>query len=78
MKADIHPRYDTTTITCACGHVVNTRSSGRNMKINTCGVCHPFYTGSTKLVDTEGRVDRFRKKYAASTAAAAAVAAAKK
>jgi large subunit ribosomal protein L31 len=69
MKADIHPRYEDTTISCACGNVIKIRSTGRNMKVNSCGVCHPFYTGSTKLVDTEGRVDRFRKKYAANATA---------
>jgi large subunit ribosomal protein L31 len=71
MKANIHPRYEETTITCACGAVVKVRSTGRNMKVNTCGTCHPFYTGNAKLVDTEGRVDRFRKKYAGHASASA-------
>jgi large subunit ribosomal protein L31 len=70
MKADIHPRYEETTISCACGNVVTVRSTGRKMHVNTCSNCHPFYTGSTKLVDTEGRVQRFQKKYANLTPAA--------
>ena len=63
MKADIHPKYEEATITCACGNVIHTRSTKKEMHVNTCGACHPFYTGSTKLMDTEGRVDRFNKKY---------------
>lgn len=70
MKADIHPLYEDATITCACGNVIPTRSTKKTMHVNTCGKCHPFYTGSTKLMDTEGRVDRFNKKYGKGVAAA--------
>ncbi len=72
MKADIHPKYVEATITCACGNVIHTRSTKAEMHVNTCGACHPFYTGSTKMIDTEGRVDRFKKKYAKVAATAAA------
>jgi large subunit ribosomal protein L31 len=64
MKADIHPEYKDTTITCACGNVFNLRSAGEKMHINTCAQCHPFYTGQAKFIDTEGRVEKFRKRYA--------------
>ena len=77
MKAEIHPEYMEATITCACGNVVKTRSTAKTMHVNTCSHCHPFFTGQAKFMDTEGRVDRFRKRYAA-TAAATAAAAAKK
>ncbi len=62
MKPDIHPSYTDTTITCACGATYNTRSTKR-YNIDICSACHPFFTGKAKLVDTEGRVERFRKKY---------------
>ena len=64
MKADIHPEYKETTITCACGNVFNLPSAGSDMHINTCANCHPFYTGQAKFIDTEGRVEKFRKRYA--------------
>lgn len=63
MKNDIHPEYKDAEITCACGNVVKTRSTVEKMHVNLCSACHPFFTGSAKLVDTEGRVDRFRKRY---------------
>ncbi|MGE4489565.1 MAG: 50S ribosomal protein L31 [Kiritimatiellales bacterium] len=63
MKKTIHPEYDDAEISCACGHVVKTRSTVKKMHVNLCSACHPFFTGSAKLVDTEGRVDRFRKRY---------------
>lgn len=63
MKEGIHPAYETTTITCACGHVIETGSTKKDIKIEICSACHPFFTGKQKLVDTEGRIDRFRKKY---------------
>ncbi len=63
MKADIHPEYIETTITCACGEVIHTRSTIKNLKVEVCSKCHPFYTGTQKIMDTEGRVERFRKKY---------------
>lgn len=64
MKKDIHPKYDTCTVTCACGNRFETRSVKEEIKIDICNVCHPFFTGKMKLIDTEGRVDRFNKKYA--------------
>ena len=67
MKADIHPSYEETTITCACGEVIQTRSTMKNLKVEICSKCHPFYTGMQKIVDTEGRVERFRKKYGKKT-----------
>ena len=63
MKAGIHPDYKETTITCACGNVINTRSTKENIKVEICSKCHPFYTGKQKLVDTGGRVDRFKKRF---------------
>ena len=63
MKKDIHPEYTDAEISCACGNVVKTRSTVKKMHVNLCSACHPFFTGSAKLVDTEGRVDRFRKRY---------------
>ncbi len=63
MKAGIHPDYKETTITCACGNVISTRSTKENIKVEICSKCHPFYTGKQKLVDTGGRVDRFKKRF---------------
>ena len=63
MKQDIHPGYKVTTISCACGESFQTRSTKENVRLDICSVCHPFYTGKQKLIDTEGRVDKFRKKY---------------
>ncbi len=68
MKANIHPEYPETTITCACGEVIHTRSTATNLKVEVCSKCHPFYTGTQKILDTEGRVERFRKKYSGTTA----------
>lgn len=62
-KEGIHPNYEETTITCACGNVIHTRSTKKNIKVEICSKCHPFYTGKQKLVDTGGRVDRFNKRY---------------
>jgi len=64
MKKEIHPDYIEAEVSCACGNVVKTRSTVEKMHINICSACHPFFTGSAKLVDTEGRVDRFNKRYA--------------
>lgn len=72
MKAGIHPDYDNATITCACGSVVVTRSTRGSFSTDVCSACHPFYTGKQKLLDVAGRVDRFRKKYAAKPGAPAA------
>ncbi|AGT44841.1 50S ribosomal protein L31 [Treponema pedis] len=63
MKKDIHPKYEETTITCACGNVINTRSTAKDIKVEICSQCHPFFTGKQKLVDTAGRIDRFKKRY---------------
>ena len=63
MKAGIHPKYEQTTIRCACGAVYNTGSTKKNITVDICANCHPFYTGKQKLVDTSGRVDKFNKRY---------------
>ena len=64
MKKGIHPEYKKTTITCACGNVINTGSTKENLKIEVCSACHPFYTGAkSRMVDKGGRVERFKKKY---------------
>lgn len=64
MKADIHPKYEMTIYTCACGETFQTRSTqGGNVKLEICSNCHPLYTGKEKMVDTAGRVERFRRKY---------------
>ena len=63
MKEGIHPKYELTTIKCACGNVIETRSTAKNITVEICSSCHPFFTGKQKLVDTAGRVERFRKKY---------------
>jgi large subunit ribosomal protein L31 len=63
MKEGIHPKYEVTKITCACGNVIETRSTARDIKVEICSSCHPFFTGKQKLVDTAGRIERFRKKY---------------
>jgi large subunit ribosomal protein L31 len=63
MKAKIHPKYVESTITCACGNVVKTRSTKPKMNVDLCSACHPFFTGKQKLVDTAGRVEKFRRKY---------------
>jgi large subunit ribosomal protein L31 len=64
VKAGIHPEYVETTITCACGEVIHTRSTRPGLRVEICSKCHPFFTGKQKLVDTAGRVERFQKKYA--------------
>ena len=64
MKSAIHPDYKDTTIVCACGSVLKTRSTLAEIRVELCSSCHPFFTGHQKLVDTEGRVERFKKKYA--------------
>jgi large subunit ribosomal protein L31 len=64
MKKDIHPEYSQTTVRCACGNVVETGSTKKDISVEICSKCHPFFTGKQKLVDTAGRIERFRKKYA--------------
>lgn len=68
MKADTHPRYQDTTISCTCGAVFHTRSTMQNIKIGICAACHPFFTGETRFIDTAGRVEKFTKRYATTTA----------
>src|SRR5262245_4945589 len=64
MKEGIHPKYTDITVTCSCGNTLQTRSTlGQNLEVEVCSKCHPFYTGKQKIVDSGGRVDRFRKKY---------------
>jgi large subunit ribosomal protein L31 len=64
MKADIHPAYGDIKVTCSCGSVIETRSTvGRDLNIEVCSQCHPFYTGKQKIVDSGGRVDKFRRRY---------------
>ena len=63
MKENIHPKYEDATITCACGNVINTKSTKGDIRVEICSKCHPFFTGKQTLVDTGGRVDRFKKRY---------------
>lgn len=63
MKADLHPQYKKLTVICACGNQFETRSTAANIHVEVCAMCHPFFTGRQRLVDTAGRVDRFRRKY---------------
>ncbi len=69
MKADIHPKYSEVTVTCSCGNTFKTGSTvGKDeLAIEVCSSCHPFYTGKQKIVDTAGRVDKFRQKYGMSS-----------
>jgi large subunit ribosomal protein L31 len=64
MKTDIHPKYVQTTVTCVCGNVIEVGSTKPDIRVEICSQCHPFFTGKQKLVDTAGRIERFRKKYA--------------
>ncbi|MEX0979976.1 MAG: 50S ribosomal protein L31 [Gemmatimonadota bacterium] len=64
MKAGIHPDYKPAVISCACGNRIETRSVKEDISVEICSVCHPFYTGKQRLVDTAGRVERFKRKYA--------------
>jgi len=63
VKAGIHPDYVDTTITCACGEIIRTRSTKPEIRVEVCSKCHPFFTGKQKLMDTAGRVERFQRKY---------------
>jgi large subunit ribosomal protein L31 len=66
MKADIHPKYEEITATCSCGNVMKVRSTrGKDMNLDVCSACHPFYTGKQRTADTGGRVDRFKKRFGA-------------
>lgn len=64
MKDKIHPKYDVVEVTCACGNKFTTRSTSKTVKLDICSDCHPFFTGKQKMLDTEGRVDKFNKKFA--------------
>lgn len=67
MKSGIHPEYNKTTVTCACGNVIDTASTRQNIRVEICSKCHPFFTGKQKLVDTGGRVERFNKRFSKAT-----------
>lgn len=64
MKEKIHPNYKESTVMCACGEVIHTRSTKPNVRVEICSKCHPFFSGKQKLVDSAGRVEKFMKKYA--------------
>lgn len=69
MKADIHPNYKPMAATCSCGNVINTRSTlAKDIQIDVCSACHPFYTGKQKTIDTAGRVERFNRRFGARVA----------
>ncbi|MBQ4052095.1 MAG: 50S ribosomal protein L31 [Clostridia bacterium] len=63
MREGIHPKYETAVVKCACGNTFETRSTKSEIRVEICSKCHPFFTGKQKLVDTGGRVDRFKKRY---------------
>lgn len=63
MKKDIHPKYDVVKVKCGCGNTFETRSTVKTISADICSMCHPFYTGKQKFVDTAGRIERFQKKY---------------
>ncbi len=63
MKDKIHPKYHDCTVLCACGNTFNTRSTKKDIEVEICSVCHPFYTGKQKYIDTEGRIEKFKKKF---------------
>jgi large subunit ribosomal protein L31 len=63
MKKGIHPKYHEVTVTCSCGNSFPTRSTVKELKVEICSACHPFFTGKEKLLDSAGRVERFKKKY---------------
>jgi large subunit ribosomal protein L31 len=63
MKQAVHPVYNETSVSCACGNTFETRATKDNIKVEICSACHPFFTGKDKLIDTEGRVERFLNKY---------------
>jgi len=67
MKKGIHPEYQECTVICACGNTFKTRSTKKEIRVEICSQCHPFFTGKQRIVDTAGRVEKFRKKYAGKT-----------
>lgn len=69
MKPDIHPKYELTSVECACGNKFETRSTRSEIKVEICSACHPFFTGKTRMLDTAGRIEKFNKKYGTAKAA---------
>ncbi len=63
MKDGIHPRYELSEIRCSCGNVIKTKTTSKNLEVEICSACHPFFTGTQKMVDTAGRIERFKKRY---------------
>ena len=63
MKKGIHPRYEIAEITCSCGNVIRTKTTAKKLEVEICSACHPFFTGTQKMVDTAGRIERFKKRY---------------
>ena len=78
MKADLHPKYEEAEIRCACGNVIKTRSTRSSILVGICNMCHPFFTGTQKFIDTAGRVDKFQQRMAKTQAAQEKAAANKK
>lgn len=72
MKPNVHPVYKTMTAVCACGNSITTRSTSASIHVEVCSACHPYFTGKQRMLDTAGRVDRFRRKYASDAADAKA------
>ena len=75
-KDGIHPEYNEINVACGCGNKFTTRSTKTELQVDVCAACHPFYTGKQRMMDTQGRVDRFRRRYAGATGAAGAAGAA--
>lgn len=69
MKPNMHPVYETITAHCQCGNAFETRSTSKTLSVEVCAVCHPYFTGKQRIMDTAGRIDRFRRKYASEPAA---------
>ena len=67
MKTDIHPKYANVSVTCACGNTFETRSTSKEIRVEICSSCHPFFTGKQKIMDTEGRVEKFLSRYGLKT-----------
>ena len=63
MRENIHPNYNETTISCACGKVYHTRSTRKDLNVGICAACHPFFTGEQKFIDTAGRIEKFSRRY---------------
>jgi len=67
MRKGIHPEYHDVEVSCACGNTIKTRATRKELKVEICSACHPFFTGKQKLIDTAGRVERFKKRYGKNT-----------